>query len=138
MAYRYSKPRRIRIRGQLSEHFYCRRYDTLTGKRSWISTDRTNREAAYAQKQTWETEDASGKGATTDRVFREAVAEWLELKKAKMTPRGHSSYAHHCDGWLAFFPAKATVRDINVQRVEGYFKARAAEPTSSRGRPPPR
>jgi len=59
-------------------------------------------------------EDASGKTASVNRLFPEAVAEWLELKQAKMSTRGHSAYAHHCDSWTAFFPEKATVRDITI------------------------
>jgi len=69
---RYSKPRRIQIRGELSEHFYCRRYDTATKRRVFVSTGRTAQSAAYDQKRKWEKEDSTGKTGEANRLFREA------------------------------------------------------------------
>ncbi|MBI4604678.1 MAG: tyrosine-type recombinase/integrase [Planctomycetes bacterium] len=125
--FRYTTPRRIRIRGQISDRYYVRRYDTVTRQRVRVSTGRTSLKAALEQVRAWEVAEASGKAAAEAVPLERAVKAWLELKQTRMTPRGHETYASYCQRWLEHFSPRLPLQAVTRESIEGYFKERRLE-----------
>jgi len=123
---RWSTPRKIRIRGKLSEHWYCRQYDSEARKRIWRSTGATSKTAAIEQRRTWEILDRSGKLDEKNAKLSEAVKKWLE-HKATSIDAGLEAYEIYSGHWVDFFPARTLVRGIQAADVERYFRSRALE-----------
>ena len=126
---RFSNPKRINLRGKLSDCFYSRVYDTETKKRIWTSTGRTSLTAALSQIAKWQAQDVSGKygrAAATDLSLEKALEEWATMKAPHLSAGARRMYAGFAAAMLASVPDRVSMRGLTESSLEGFFRVRAA------------
>lgn len=125
----FGQLKRLDRNGALSKYYYVRATDGA--RRSWKSTKQTTLKGAKEQVKTWEVRDAKGERyKPTELPCDEALDDWLEIKKSRVSSGCYTVYACYARAWKDAF-GKRLLRGLEATDVEKYLAGRE---TSARSR----
>ena len=127
---KFSPPKKLMRRGELTSTYYSRVYDTDTQKDTWRSTGCRSKRAAEEWVRTRELEEAMGVDRARmaegrAKTFADAFAEWIESKRGKVT-QDHL-YDLEKKGaayWVPFFGGRK-LSEITPEVVDEFLRKRS-------------
>jgi len=125
----FSKPtRRIRS-GKKSKHYWVRVNEG--GRRTWRSTKQETLALAKEVVRKWQHRDAQGELHVQELGFDEAVDQWIEVKRPRVSDACIAVYAAHASTWKQHFKARR-LQYVETADINRFLARRRRKGTAAR------